>query len=88
METDLGLENVSIRLQGIEVLRFKALLRDEKYMSQFKSTMDMLKVYVGMDRQPPKTVTTFYVSKFFPTLKKHAFGKWQKAVKEFAKAVL
>lgn len=70
-----------------EVDRFKGMLRGMKIIETFGSEMEFLKVFVGMTPSPTGWERT-YVSPFFDILKRHAPGKWRKAVKELTKAVL
>jgi hypothetical protein len=58
-----------------------------KIVETFGSEREFLKVFVGMN-PPPAGWERTYTSPYFLTLKKHAPGKWQKAVKELTKAVL
>jgi len=64
---------------------FKRKLSVTKVLEFFGSKRGFFDVFVGI-QDPGKR--TRAVSKFFQTLKKHAKGKWKKAVKELAKAVL
>lgn len=69
-----------------EIRWFKSLCHKFDINAIYGSKKEMLKVFVGIS-EPPSGLDKV-MSRFFITLKKHAPGKWKKAVNELAKEVL
>jgi hypothetical protein len=65
------------------------IAKERQKREYFQSKVDLFKVFVG-EQEPPIGLGPRgkkMVSRYFSALKKHAKGKWQKAVKELWKAV-
>jgi len=86
-----GLDDIEFYTDLIdEVDHFTRLDESWGRTEHFPTRLDLFKVFVG-DKEPPTRIGPRgkkMVSGYFLALKKHAVGKWKKAVKELAKAVI